>query len=551
LIYDLSASFTFRYTKKTFAVKHLLFNIFFISGGLSGFAQFTVNSPITLTGGAQITVVDLDINATEDITGSGTILLKSGINTNLNCNGKQLPSVTIETGPGATINMTSNAVVNNTLQFNSGKLNTNNSDLILANTAITAGATSANYIVNNGAGKVVKNMDANLTAFVLPIGTLTNYEPVFATTVGTYAAGANISARVVDALHPNKPAQCTDNLNVYWPLSRTGISGTVDIAGEYLDATNIVGTESKIKAAMHTASGWQNNGTNNDAALNRNAASLTTLNADLFGMNSFVQCNAKAFLQGAYNNTTLKMSDALRSPTNLIPLSDPYRVAPYNSSFAHVNNATVEVVNATVFSNQANTDNNIVDWVFLELRNSAIGAAGSNKIKTRSALIQRDGDIVDIDGISPVFFKDVEPGQYTLAVRHRNHLGLSTDPIANLQTLGMQNVPSTVDFTIFSDAQLFGKADSNYKVQAGKNLLYAGNANSNTRVSFSGLNSDKDRIFSKLGNQPNNLTVNNVYDASDVNMNRAVRFVNLNNDKDFLFGVLGNSALTTKNQALP
>jgi hypothetical protein len=113
-------------------------------------------------------------------------------------------------------------------------------------------------------------------------------------------------------------------------------------------------------------------------------------------------------------------------------------------------------------------------------------------------------------------------------------------------------MPSSItDFTTFTDAQLFGKADSNYKVQGTKNLLYAGNANANTKISFSGLISDKDRIFTRLTNQPNNLAVNNVYDASDVNMNRFVRFVNLNNDKDFLIGVLGNSALNTKNQALP
>jgi hypothetical protein len=123
------------------------------------------------------------------------------------------------------------------------------------------------------------------------------------------------------------------------------------------------------------------------------------------------------------------MSDALRAPTNLTPLSDLYRLAPYSTSFAHVNNADVEIANTSVFTNQTIADNNIVDWVFVEIRN---GALGSNKIKTRSALLQRNGDLVDVDSVSPLFFKDVLPGQYTIAIRHRNHLGLCTDPITNL-----------------------------------------------------------------------------------------------------------------------
>jgi hypothetical protein len=528
--------------KKYIIIPFLLF-IYFVSA-----AQLSINTPVFIGAGAEITVVNQDVIATADFIGSGALRIKNSSNVSLNCNGNQIPNLIIDASAAALINLNSNVIINNNLQFVNGSIYNNSSDLILNTSATTFGANATSYIVTNATGKVIKNVNSNVVNFNIPIGTIVNYAPLAITTNGTYAAGANVAASAKNAIHPNKPSLITDYFNVYWPLSRSGITGNVDAAATYVDGTNTIGTEPNIKAAMYTSSGWQNDGTTNNVVSNNNGASLTTANADLYGMNTFVQLSAKAFLQGAYNIGSLKMNDNLRTPTNLIPLSDPYRVAPLNTSFTQINNAVTEVASASIFTNQAIADNNIVDWVFVELRN---GVLGNNKIKTRSALIQKDGDIVDVDGTSPLFFKDIPPGQYTIAIRHRNHLGLATDPITNLQNLNMKLPIGITDFTTFTDAQLFGKADSNYKLQGTKNLLYAGNANSNTKVSFSGLNNDKDRIFSKLSNQPNNLTVSNVYDASDINMNRFVRFVNLNNDKDFLFGILGSSATNSKNQALP
>ena len=41
----------------------------------------------------------------------------------------------------------------------------------------------------------------------------------------------------------------------------------------------------------------------------------------------------------------------------------------------------------------------------------------------QSALLQRDGDVVGIDGVSSLDF-DLYPGEYFLSVSHRNHLGV-------------------------------------------------------------------------------------------------------------------------------
>src|ERR1700748_1357905 len=73
-------------------------------------------------------------------------------------------------------------------------------------------------------------------------------------------------------------------------------------------------------------------------------------------------------------------------------------------------NSVAETIDPTVLNDQAVAANNIVDWVFIELRNTT--TPGNAVQQTRSALLQRDGDIVDIDGVSPIYFKDIDPNNY-------------------------------------------------------------------------------------------------------------------------------------------
>jgi hypothetical protein len=86
-----------------------------------------------------------------------------------------------------------------------------------------------------------------------------------------------------------------------------------------------------------------------------------------------------------------------------------------------VNNTTTETINSSILNITGN--NGIVDWLFIELRH---GTTYSTKVVyTKSALLQRDGDIVDMDGISPLAF-NVPDGNYYISIRHRNNLGFRT-----------------------------------------------------------------------------------------------------------------------------
>jgi len=176
---------------------------------------------------------------------------------------------------------------------------------------------------------------------------------------------------------------------------------------------------------------------------------------------------------------------------------------------------------------------------------------GATVIQTRSAFVQRDGDIVDIDGVSPVYFNNVDAGaNYTIAIRHRNHLGIATDPVANLQSLSEATPGTTTDFTTMTDAQIFGTSAA-FTTSAGKVLLWGGNINANGNTRYQGAGNDRAVLLTDVGG--NELSVlTNVYNRSDINMNRTVRYQGAANDRAFLLStVLGSAELTVRTQALP
>ena len=122
---------------------------------------------------------------------------------------------------------------------------------------------------------------------------------------------------------------------------------------------------------------------------------------------------ARVYMEGPYNGTD--MNDQLRN-FGFIPVEEPYTTLGY----IHEGRGGREMVtdSATVFG--VTGDNAIIDWVFLEVRDKN---DATNILGTRSALIQRDGDIVDVDGVSTLNFKGFAPDDYFVAVRHRLHLG--------------------------------------------------------------------------------------------------------------------------------
>ena len=294
-------------------------------------ATFTIQSGATVT-------VQGDVTSNVDIQGTGKVILKGTANQNVNMNGFSIPNVEIDNA--ANVTLTGNAKVGTNLQFTNGKILLGTNNLTLAAAATSTGGGTSKFVETNGTGQLLKELTANVTAFEMPVGAGTAYRPAFISTSGTYSS-ANVGVKVTGASHPNKPNKISDYIAAYWPITRTGVTGTVTVAGQYADAADVTGTEANLRGYFFNGTEWSSASGTNDAALNRVGVPVAA-NGTVYGMDKFVYVKAKAFLQGAFNTTTGVMSDALRTPTNLIPLSDPYRTAPYSTTFTHVANSGAE-----------------------------------------------------------------------------------------------------------------------------------------------------------------------------------------------------------------
>jgi hypothetical protein len=521
--------------------------VFAFAVGSHAKAQLTIdNAQFFIQPGATVTVLG-DVTSNTDILGTGLLQMKGTALQNINMNGFIVPNLEIDNTNNVVL--TGAAKVSGVLTLTNGKLQLGANNFTLTNTASFAGTPGTNkFVETNSSGQLIKLLSADAVLVELPIGTGSVYRPAFITSTGTYS-NANVGVRVLSLVDANKPPMISDYLATNWQVTKAGITGTVSITGQYADA-DINGTEANLRGYFFNGTDWSSSGEAHDAALNRVTAPISSASGDLFGMDKFVLANAKAFLQGPYNSVTGVMSDALRTPSNLIPLSDPYRVAPYAGNFTHVSNSTTETANASVFADQALTDNNIVDWIFLELRSSIV-SPGNTVLQTRSALLKRNGSIVDIDGVSPVTFNNVDNGNYTVAVRHRNHLGISADPATNLLALAEQkSTAPLLDLTTAPDVNIYGTSAA-FNIVGGKNVMWAGNANFNGLSNYSALGNDRIYLLNTvLGGS----TIGSVagYSPGDLNMNRIANYSALGNDRLFLLNtVLSGSTIGSQTQALP
>ncbi len=526
--------------KKTLLALLLFANIVKGQLSISSGATFTIQS-----GG--VVTVQGDIVSNADITGAGKVLLKGTTTQNVNMNGFTIPNLEMDNATNAVL--TGNARIGSSALFTNGKIQQGNFNVRLADVVTTSGAGASKFFETNGTGHLIKEISTNQANYEMPVGIGTFYLPTYIQSTGTYAS-ATVGVQAKDAItipYAKRHIRSTDYANVYWPITQTGITGALRVKGNYASA--FTGVETDMRGYYNNGTDWSSTNANIDYAQDTAGAAIVG-NGDLYAMNKFVLAKIKVFLQGAYNG--VDMNDALRTPTNLIPSSDPYRTPQYTTNFTHINNAIGENVEASVFNNTAITGDNIVDWVFLELRDNSIGNPGATVVQTRAALIQRDGDIVDIDGVSPIYFKNLNASAtYTLAIRHRNHIGIATDPVANLQSLSEATPVVVTNFTTMTDAQIFGTSAA-FTTSGVTNMLWGGNANGNNKTNFINPGNDKDYLLiTALSNNPSG-SITNTYNIADVNMNRTVRFINPNNDKDFiLVNVLGNSPSTSRVQQLP
>jgi len=281
-----------------------------------------------------------------------------------------------------------------------------------------------------------------------------------------------------------------------------------------------------------------------------------------------ITVNARAYLQGALTSSfgtgtthdrPLMRDDLRNNPftdTRVIPDNDIYQtplvVNEYvtidvTNSFTHVACGTYSQYQTiiepfSVFS--VTGEDAIVDWIFVELRDKNDYAS---VVATRSGLVQRDGDIVDLDGTSALFFPDVAADSYFLVVRHRNHLGAMTKYPKTPEELADLIDFSDLDTDVFD----FANSDSefNYSGLALNTMnvdgyeiraMWAGDSNADGKVIFRGDDSDLTVLHEEIAGF--DMTLNPMfkldfqlsvgYLQGDIDMNGKAKFDNPNDDRN-------------------
>ena len=246
---------------------------------------------------------------------------------------------------------------------------------------------------------------------------------------------------------------------------------------------------------------------------------------------STVSVSPRALLEGPFIQGQGLMSDALRA-NGMLPLTDPYATTYPLPGGTYSDLGTGQIPATT--GNDA-----VVDRMIVELRDATTPAV----IKaSRSIWLQRDGDVVDMDGTSPVRFT-VPPGNYHVALRHRNHL-----PCMTANAVALSASPVTLDLTT-SVTPTYGT--NARKTIGAKLVLWAGDVNFNNTVSYTGAANDRDPILIRVGGTTPNNSMSGYY-PEDVNLDGTVKYTGAANDRDpILINVGSTTPNITRSAQLP
>ncbi|MBK9176659.1 MAG: PQQ-dependent sugar dehydrogenase [Flavobacteriales bacterium] len=238
-------------------------------------------------------------------------------------------------------------------------------------------------------------------------------------------------------------------------------------------------------------------------------------------------------LQGPWDPDAQLMRDDLRA-AGLIPLTEPYTALGFTQAGGGGGEST------TLARLGQTGKNAVVDWVLVELRNKN---NPTQIVATRSALLERDGDVLGVDGYARLLF-NVPADNYYIAVRHRNHLG-----VMSLGSIALGSHESGLDLTLPSTPS-WG-IDARTVLSNGRRSQWCGNTLRDGTLRYTGQDNDRDPILSEVGGSvPTN--TNTGYLGTDVTLDGVVRYVGDGNDRDPILMNIGGSVPTnTRIEQLP
>ncbi len=504
------------------------------------------------------------------------------------------------------VNMTGTGTrVKNNLNFTSGKIVLNTNDLVLGSPAGNGGTgTITNYDQNryavtnvsaNTGGHLVK--ESYTGAYTFPVGvSASSYSPAKVTNASANGIHVNVGTY---AAYSAAPRTSNDGVDRTWNIYGDA-AGNSNIDLQHDTSTNqvlfrkashfvarYVGTAPNTAGDQISFDAWERNtpgpgsatgtlttsapivtATERDRSYAALATSATANSAYYTKASGPVCINARAYVEGSLLNNggaiasdgRPLMRDNLRnSPftgANYIPVKDPYefattnvnvtgkytKLAPQNSSFPYFRQVSDS---ATVFG--VSGQNAVVDWVFVELRNKS---NSSSVLATRAALIQRDGDVVEVDGKACLSFPGLAVDSYYVALRHRSHLGVMTKfPQSTTQLESLVNFTDVAtplfDKGIVGTNNFTGLATNN-NVKSGYRAMWQGDFNADGKVKYDNPNDDLGVMLAEVVNYPTNTDLATNFDFAygyfqgDYDMNSKDKYDNPNDDNTRLLSQVVN-----------
>jgi len=516
-------------------------------------AQLVIdNAQFIIQPGATVTVQG-DVTSNTDILGTGILQMNGIASQNINMNGFAIPNLEIKNP--ANVFLTGIASVTGDLLLTTGQILLGSNNLRIGNVGTITNATSTNFIVTNGTGKLIKAA-LSTTGFTFPIGnSASTYTPIAISNNGTAdSIGVRAFANVMAAGNSGTPFN-KEVVNNSWDISESvaggsdlSITTTWNATDELPGFDRTRGGLSKYITSPAENVGWDLLNSQTGAATGANPYQYTRTGISSLGIFAVgtrpvlspLLVTPKIFLQGAYNTVTGLMSDNLRT-LNLIPLTEPYSALPGFITTPLRGSGGGETSASSVIGSAAgvSTNSSIVDWVLAQLHDGTTGAV----ISQRAVLLKRDGSIVETDGVSPLNFAGNATGNYFVSIRHRNHLGirsLNAFPLTKVTT-------SPYDFTS-SLSQVFAGAVPNSAMStlgADAFGMWGANANDDITVKMTGFTAttnDYLRLLNILGS--NTASQIGVYAKEDLNMDGTIKmtgFTAATNDYLRLLNVLGSN----------
>lgn len=239
------------------------------------------------------------------------------------------------------------------------------------------------------------------------------------------------------------------------------------------------------------------------------------------GVVAHVLVSARVYLEGSYDPVSGLMRDDLRA-LGLVPTMEPY--TGLGHGFVDGGGETTSPPVLAMTGNDA-----IVDWVIMELRDKTDPTL---VLHSRAALLQRDGDVVDVDGVSAVGCS-LPADAYHVTVLHRNHLGCMT-----ASPVPLAGAPAVVDLTAASTPTYGTAARKSMSGTMAVEALWAGDVNFDGLLRYTGQDNDRDPILQSIGGVvPTASAVG--YLTTDVNMDGNVKYTGDGNDRDPILQNIG------------